>query len=582
MNKYFSRAKIYPSVWKNANVTPLYKKGDASLLNNYRPISILSAVSKVMEKAIFKHTFNFIRDNNLLHTLQSGFMPGHSTTHQLVHLYHVFSQALDNKQKGRLVFGDISKAFDRVWHAGVIHKLNNFGITGELNSWFSSYLSERKQRVVLDGFTSSYGGLQAGVPQGSVLGPLLFLIFINDIKYSLESTLSLYADDSLFCKFSNNIHTCNLALNRDLCRIDSWSKQWQVMFSAEKTCDMVLSLRPSSDPPNPLTFSGSHLKSVSTHKHLGVTFSSDLKWNIHVNDICIRAEQRICNMYSLSFKLNRKTLETLYFSFIRPILEYADVLLTNLTENDSLKIEKVQKRAGKIVSGAIKGTSYDVIINELGWEPLNVRRNRRQLLFFSDIVHKHTPSYLCDDLPPSVQTRTDNRYQLRNNANLTNYRPRTETLRNSFFPFTLNTGNTTDEAIRLIDNHNILLSKIKHPIPKKKPHFYKFSRKVNIIMSRLRMNCSELKYHLYINHVSETPNCLCGCIETPQHYFLECPLYLTHRDILLAYFRNTEAPLSLKNILYGDIQENMTKTLIAAVEQYICETQRFSILSLCE
>ena len=106
---------------------------------------------------------------------------------------------------------------------------------------------------------------------------------------------------------------------------------------------MVLSLRPSSDPPNPLTFSGSHLKSVSTHKHLGVTFSSDLKWTIHANDICIRAEQRICNMYSLSFKLSKKTLETLYFSFIRPILEYADVLLTNLTENDSLKIEKVQK-----------------------------------------------------------------------------------------------------------------------------------------------------------------------------------------------------------------------------------------------
>ena len=298
-----------------------------------------------------------------------------------------------------------------------------------------------------------------------------------------------------------------------------------------------------------------------------------------MTQLSIRVEQRICNMYSLSFKLNRKTLETLYFSFIRPILEYADVLLTNLT--DSLKMEKVQKRAGKIVSGAIKGTSYDVIISELGWEPLNVRRNRRQL-FFSDIVHNHTPSYLCDDLPPSVQTRTDSRYQLRNNANLTNYRPRTETFRNSFSPSTLNTWNTTDEAIRLIDDHNILLSKIKHPIPKKNLHFYKFSRKVNLIMSRLRMNCSESKFHLYINHVAETPSCLCGCIETPQHYFFECPLHLTHRDILLAYFRNTEAPLSLKNILYGDIRENMTKTLITAVEKYIGETQWFSILSLCE
>ena len=149
---------------------------------------------------------------------------------------------------------------------------------------------------------------------------------------------------------------------------------------------------------------------------------------------------------------------------------------------------------------------------------MNVRRNRRQLLFYSDIAHNHTPSYLCDDLPPSVQTRTDNRYQLRNNANLTNYRPNTETFRNSFFPFTLNTWNTTDEAIRIIDDHNILLSKIKHPIPKKNPHFYKFSRKVNIIMSRLRMNCSELKYHLYINHVSETPIRMSIIFNSQRHF----------------------------------------------------------------
>ena len=99
-------------------------------------------------------------------------------------------------------------------------------------------------------------------------------------------------------------------------------------------------------------------------------------------------------------------------------------------------------------------------------------------------------------------------------------------------------------------------------------------------MSRLGMNCSELKYHLYI-HVAETPNCLCGCIETPQHYFFECPLYLTHRDILLVYFQNTEAPLTLKNIIYGDIKKNMTETLITSVEKYICETQRFSILCKC-
>ena len=130
---------VFADEWKLANVLPLYKKNDNSSVNNYRPISLISCVSKVMERVVFKYTFNYIRDQGLLSSFQSGFTPGDSTTNQLLHVYHLLCEALDHKKEVRLVFCDISKAFDRVWHDGLLHKLEKIGITGKLLLWFGNY-----------------------------------------------------------------------------------------------------------------------------------------------------------------------------------------------------------------------------------------------------------------------------------------------------------------------------------------------------------------------------------------------------------------------------------------------------------
>ena len=168
----------FPAAWKRANLTPIHKKNEKILPNNYRPVSLLSNVGKSLERCVHKHIYNYVIDNNLVTPFQSGFTRNDSTTNQLIFLYHTFCQAVDSGKEIRVVFCDISKAFDRVWHRGLLYKLSSAGIKGDLLRWLSSYLSNTTQRVVLNGQSSEWASVKAGVPQGSILGPLLFLIYI--------------------------------------------------------------------------------------------------------------------------------------------------------------------------------------------------------------------------------------------------------------------------------------------------------------------------------------------------------------------------------------------------------------------
>ena len=186
------RIGIFPDAWKDAHVCPIFKGGDSASVSNYRPISLLSCLENVSERAVFKHLYNHFHDNNILTQLQSGFIPGDSTTNQLTFLNNSFCQALDSGKEVRVVFCDISKAFDRVAHEGLLCKLKAAGISGNLLSWLSSYLSNRRQRVILPGSQSEQNYMHAGVPLGSILGPLLFHVYINDIVKDIESNIRLF------------------------------------------------------------------------------------------------------------------------------------------------------------------------------------------------------------------------------------------------------------------------------------------------------------------------------------------------------------------------------------------------------
>ena len=219
------KSSCYPDIWKRSNIIPVHKKNDKQLVNNYRPISLLPIFGKVFEKIIFNKIYNFLLEENLLNSNQSGFRPSDSCINQLLAITHEIFEAFDCNPslEIRSVFLDISKAFDKVWHESLLYKLKSMGISGELYNLLESYLSGRFQRVLLNGQSSSWKPVLAGVPQGSILGPLFFVVYINDLPNGLKSNAKLFADDtSLFTIVKDRNVSANI-LNNDLQLISQWA-----------------------------------------------------------------------------------------------------------------------------------------------------------------------------------------------------------------------------------------------------------------------------------------------------------------------------------------------------------------------
>ena len=572
-NYSLSTGKV-PLIWKEANVTPLFKKEDPSAVSNYRPISLLSAVGKVLEKVVHKHLFNYVRDHDILTAMQSGFIPGDSTVNQLTDIYNTFCKSLDEGKEVRAVFCDISKAFDRVWHEGLLFKLKSIGISDSLLLWFRDYLAIRKQRVVLPGAASSWKHIKAGVPQGSILGPLLFLIYINDIVEDIHSCIRLFADDtSLYIIVDNPLQAAE-SLNEDLDKIHLWAAKWLVSFNPAKSESILFSRKLNRPFHPPLIMNQQVINEETSHKHLGLIFSSDCNWHEHINYVKTKAWSRINVMRKLKFQLDRKSLETIYFSFIRPLLEYASVVWSNCTQYESNELEKIQNEAARIVTGATKLVSLHSLYTDTGWESLASRREKHKLILYYKMQHGMTPEYLSSLVPPTVGSIA--RYPLRNESDLQTVPAKSQQYFNSFLPSVTRAWNGLPEDIKNVQTITTFKYKLNRNLNKPPAYYFSGTRLGQIYHTRLRLNCSSLNHHLFLKNIINDPLCECGAVEDTNHFFLTCNRFRNLRHVLLNTISTFCQP-TLEVILYGstDISVEENKQVFLAVHEFILRTKRF-------
>jgi hypothetical protein len=302
-----------PKAWRTANIVAIYKKGDKTCAANYRPVSLTSVPCKLLEHIMYSHIMEHCEEHDILVDFQHGFRTRHSCESQLITTLEDIFKAKNNGRNVDLLILDFSKAFDTVPHERLNHKLLHYGISGQVGKWIKMWLTDRQQRVIIDGEESEPVHVRSGVPQGTVLGPLLFLLYINDIGEKVKhSKIRLFADDSLLYREIDNEEDSD-KLQEDLKALEEWAWKWQMDFNAKKC--YLLSMKKRGDRTiRQYTLNGHNLAQVDHHPYLGIELQSNLKWDEHINNIVAKANRVLGFVRRNLFMCPRPVKEAAYFS----------------------------------------------------------------------------------------------------------------------------------------------------------------------------------------------------------------------------------------------------------------------------
>lgn len=380
------KSGVVPDDWRKAHVSPIYKKGQRYKAENYRPVSLTCICCKLMEHIVTSHIMKHADDHNILYPLQHGFRRKRSCETQLLDFIDDITRNMEDGKQTDVLVMDFSKAFDKVSHSLLVHKLHHYGIRGNINTWIENFLHDRTQAVLVEGSSSPFCEVESGVPQGSVLGPSLFLYYINDMPLGLSSRLRLFADDTIaYLTVSNT--TDAETLQSDLDKLASWEEKWKMVFHPEK-CNVISITRKRKTTKCDYKLHGHILESVNSVKYLGCNITNDLKWNEHISKICNKANgtlgflKRNLNIGSTSVK------EKAYKSLVRPTVEYASSVWDPYQQTSINRLEMVQRRAARYVTNRHGNRScVRDMIGHLEWKPLETRRKEARLCMLYKIEH---------------------------------------------------------------------------------------------------------------------------------------------------------------------------------------------------
>ena len=371
INLSFSEGS-FPELLKYADVCPIYKKKSKDKCENYRPISLLSNISKSFERAMHTRIYDFLESSNIFYELQFGFRKNYSTSHAILDIVENIRENLDNKTFACGVFIDLEKAFDTINHQILLKKLQHYGIRGMTLQWFTSYLSDRKQRVKLDSKKSTFLNITCGVPQGSILGPLLFLLYINDMKDAVKySILHHFADDTnLLCS-----NPCEKKLrknvNQDLKSIFVWLCANRLSLNVEKT-EFILFRPPRKNTIGRFTLQLNQktLFESTKVKYLGMILDKTLSWKHHIVELRKKLSRAIGILYKM--KKNycpSKILVSLCYSLFHSHMNYGLCMYGLANDEYTSRIFLLQKRAIRIISNSLYNAHTDPLFSDLNILP---------------------------------------------------------------------------------------------------------------------------------------------------------------------------------------------------------------------
>lgn len=380
--------KAVPLNWKYAHVVPIPKKGDRSIVGNYRPIAITSVLSKLMESIINSRIVQHLECHKLISDRQYGFRPKRSTGDLLCYLQQIWLNSLNNFGECNVVALDIAKAFDKVWHKALLNKLPSYGISELVIAWISDFLSDRSISVRLDGVISDTYVTNSGVPQGCVLSPTLFLIFINDLLSVTANPINSFADDSTLHNSSSYLRNPNssllmddravnkLSLEADLVKILDWGESNLVTFNSSKTQKVSISMKKT--PHEALLMNSMPIEDTGSIHILGMTVTSRLDWRTHLLNVVKVASQRTSVLRRTRSYFTAENIAHLYKAQVRPVMEYCSFVWGGASPSQLALLDKIQRRVFSIIDDVSISSQFD---------SLSIRRDVAGLVVFYKYMH---------------------------------------------------------------------------------------------------------------------------------------------------------------------------------------------------
>jgi hypothetical protein len=377
INKSFSEG-VFPDQLKIAKVIPIYKKNERDICGNYRPISLLSCFDKVIEKLMHKRLYSFLHKHDILYPYQFGFREGHSTSLALTEIMEKIHEHLDTGDSVIGIYLDLTKAFDTVQHDILLSKLSHYGVRGKAHNWFKSYLGDRKQFVQVNGVQSSQQYINTGVPQGSVLGPLLFLVYVNDIYNSvkdIDCKLLLFADDTNIFLVGKDIVILKAKAELALECLQTWFDINKLTLSLSKTLYNIFHNRNKAVPHscNKLNVFNLEINRVPNAKFLGITIDEKLKWTEHITQLCQKLVKYASSFKIIKHHVHSKFKKQLFSAHIVSNIKYGIEVYGHTSLQNIRKIQVLQNRILKI------------LFNEDWFTPTNSLHSKLKVLKISDI-----------------------------------------------------------------------------------------------------------------------------------------------------------------------------------------------------